>query len=113
MALHCTSSFFFLRTGMTENEYQAKLIKRIEELVPGSIVLKNDPNYLQGIPDLLILYHDKWAMLEVKRSAKDKHRPNQDYYIDLFGEWVYSSFIFPENEEVVLYELQQALGVAR
>ena len=96
-----------------ENIYQAELIKKIESLIPGCFVLKNDPNYIQGIPDLLILYGDKWAMLEVKRSERDKHRPNQDYYIDRFGEWSYSSFIFPENEEVVLNELQQALGVKR
>lgn len=94
-----------------ENVYQAELIKKIESLIPGCFVLKNDPNYIQGIPDLLILYGDKWAMLEVKRSEDDKHRPNQDYYIDKFGEWSYSSFIFPENEEVVLNELQRALGV--
>lgn len=93
-----------------ENEYQGELIKRIKSLIPGCFVLKNDPDYIQGIPDLLILYHDKWAMLEVKRSAKDKHRPNQDYYIDKFGEWTYASFIFPENEEAVLNELQRALG---
>ena len=96
-----------------ENVYQAELIKKIESLIPGCFVLKNDPNYIQGIPDLLILYEDKWAMLEVKRSKDDKHRPNQDYYIDRFGEWSYSSFIFPENEEVVLNELQRALGVKR
>lgn len=93
-----------------ENVYQSELIKKIKQLIPGSFVLKNDPDYIQGIPDLLILYKDKWAMLEVKRSSDDKHRPNQDYYIDKFGEWSYSSFIFPENEEVVLNELQQALG---
>lgn len=92
-----------------ENAYQAELIKRIENLIPGCVVLKNDPNYIQGIPDLLILYRDKWAMLEVKRSAKDKHRPNQDYYIDMFGEWVYAAFVFPENEEEILYELQRTL----
>ena len=92
-----------------ENEYQGNLIKKIEALLPGCTVLKNDPNWIQGIPDLLILYQNKWAILEVKRSAKDKHRPNQDYYIDKFGQWVYSSFIFPENEDVVLSELQRAL----
>jgi len=93
-----------------ENEYQGQLIKKIERLIPGAFVLKNDPNYIQGIPDLLILYRDKWAILEVKRSANEKHQPNQDYYIEHFGEWVYSSFIFPENEEEVLNELQRAFG---
>lgn len=98
---------------MTENEYQSKLKKKIEALLPGCYVLKNDPTYIQGIPDLLILYRDRWAALEVKRSAKEKHQPNQDYYIETFSQWVYSSFIFPENEEEVLHELQQALGASR
>lgn len=96
-----------------ENAYQADLIKKIEVLIPGCIVLKNDPNYIQGIPDLLILYKDRWAALEVKKSKKEKHRPNQDYYIDLFGEWVFSSFIFPENEEEVLNDLQRSLEFER
>ncbi len=100
---------FFWSSMKNENEYQGELIKRIKNLIPGSFVLKNDPDYIQGIPDLLILYRDKWAVLEVKRSADAKHRPNQDYYIEKFGEWVYSAFIYPENEDVVLDELQRAL----
>lgn len=107
------SPFSFEVPMKNENEYQGDLIKKIELLIPGCTVLKNDPNYLQGIPDLLILYRDKWAILEVKRSAKDKHRPNQDYYIEHFGKWVYSAFIFPENEELILNELQRALGLER
>lgn len=98
---------------MRENAYQGELIKRIKSRIPGCLVLKNDPNYLQGIPDLLILYKDRWAMLEVKKGEKEKHQPNQDYYINWFGQWVYTSFIFPENEEVVLDELQRALEFGR
>lgn len=102
-------SLFVWSSMKNENVYQAELIKRIKSLIPGSFVLKNDPDYIQGIPDLLILYKDKWAILEVKRSENEKHRPNQDYYIDMFGEWSYASFVYPENEEVVLDELQRAL----
>jgi len=93
-----------------ENKYQADLIKKIKARIPGCMVLKNDPDYIQGIPDLLILYKEHWAMLEVKKSSTEKHQPNQDYYIDKFGEWTFSSFIYPENEEEVLDELQRALG---
>lgn len=96
-----------------ENVYQGELIKRIKSRIPGSFVLKNDPDYIQGIPDLLILYKDKWAILEVKRSKNERHRPNQDYYIDMFGEWSYASFVYPENEDVVLDELQRALEPGR
>ncbi len=96
-----------------ENAYQGELIKKIKALLPGCEVLKNDPNYIQGIPDLLILSENGWAILEVKRSANEPHRPNQDYYIDKFGHWTYASFIFPENEEEVLSELQRTLGPQR
>lgn len=93
-----------------ESVYQGNLKKKIKKMIPGSIVLKNDPNWLQGIPDLTILYKDKWAFLEVKRSEEDPHRPNQDYYVDLANtNSCYGAFIFPENEKEILSELQRAL----
>ena len=96
-----------------ENEYQSGLIKRIGKRLPGCIVLKNDPEYMQGVPDLLVLWNNNWAMLECKKSAKAKHRPNQDYYIDLMNRMSFASFIFPENEEKVLNEMESALGSIR
>ena len=94
---------------MREGEYQSELKKKIQEAIPGSIVLKNDSSWLQGVPDLTVLYGGKWATLEVKRSAKESHQPNQDYYVGKMNEMAYSSFIFPENEKEVLNELQRAL----
>ena len=77
-------------------------------MFPDCIVLKNDPNYLQGVPDLIVLYNDKWATLEVKKASNSAHRPNQQYYVQKMNEMSFSAFIYPENEEVVLFELQQA-----
>lgn len=94
-----------------ENAFQAKLISDLKDIFPGCVILKNDPNYLQGVPDILILYNDRWAMLECKRDAKASHRPNQEYYIDKLGEMSYAAFIYPENREDILDELQHALGV--
>lgn len=94
---------------MLENIFQRDLIKDIERLLPGAIVLKNDPNYLQGFPDLLILYNNTWAALECKKSAKARYQPNQEYYIDLLDRMSYANTIWPENKEEVLDELQQAL----
>lgn len=95
---------------MVESEFQAKLIRELKERFPGCIVLKNDADYIQGIPDLLILHNDKWASLEVKRSESAKHRPNQDYYVAKMNSMSFAAFIFPENKEDVLHDLEQALS---
>lgn len=92
-----------------ERDYQAKLIKKIKDQFPGCIVMKNDSSYIQGIPDLLVLYRDKWASLEVKRSATASHRPNQEYYVDLMDGMSFSRFISPDNEKEVLHEMEQTL----
>ena len=92
-----------------ENKFQSELIKELEIMFPGSIVMKNDPNHIQGIPDLTILYGDRWATLECKKSAKEQSRPNQDTYVEEMNKMSYSSFIYPENKEEVLNELRQAL----
>lgn len=92
-----------------EGTFKANLKKDLKQMFPGCIVTQMDPNDIQGIPDLLILYNDKWATLECKRSSKASHRPNQNYYVEKMNDMSYSSFIFPENKEAVLNELQQAL----
>ena len=92
---------------MQERDFQPKLIKEIKERLPGCLVMKNDPNYIQGFPDLTVFYEDHWALLETKRSKRASHRPNQDYYIDRGNEMSFARFICPENKEEVLNELQQ------
>ena len=98
---------------MTETQYTAHLISKISQLLPGCLILRNDPQYIQGIPDILILYQDRWAMLEVKLSDKEEIRPNQKYYVDFLDEMSFASFITPQNEEEVLYDLQLAFGLIR
>ena len=58
---------------MLEKHFQSKVIKEIKKMFKGSIVLKTDPTYIQGIPDLLILYKKHWAALEVKQSPKRRY----------------------------------------
>jgi hypothetical protein len=98
---------------MLESVFQSRLIKELEALFKGCVILKNDENYIQGFPDLLILYKTTWAALECKREADAEKRPNQDYYINLLGEMSYANFIYPENKEEVLDELQQAFASRR
>ena len=96
-----------------ESKFQHEIIYQLKQLFPGCIILKNDPNYIQGIPDLLILYKNKWAALECKRSEREPRRPNQEYYISKMDEMSYASFIYPENKEIILDELQQTLRPRR
>ena len=92
---------------MKESKFQSDLIKELKTEFPGCIVLKNDANYFQGFPDLLVLHENKWAALECKRESDASHQPNQDYYIRKLNKMSYAGFIHPENKKEVLNELHQ------
>lgn len=93
-----------------ERDFQKDLIKDLKSMFKGCIVMKNDSSYIQGIPDLTILFKDKWASLEVKKSAKASKRPNQEYYVDTMNDMSFSRLIFPENKDSVLTELKEFFG---
>lgn len=95
---------------MLENTFKQKLVRQLKEMFPGCIITHLDPNEIQGIPDLLILYKDKWAVLEGKKSEDAPHRPNQPYYVEKMNDMSFAAFIYPENKEEVLHALQQAFG---
>ena len=94
--------------GKKESDFQTKLIEKLQDKFPDSIILKNDETYCQGIPDLSIFYKKHWAMLEVKRNKNAVRRPNQDFYVSKANEMSFARFIYPENEEEVLNDLEQA-----
>ena len=96
-----------------EKDFQTKLIKEIKHIFPGSIVMKLDAGYLQGVPDLLVLYEDKWATLELKRSGNAKRQPNQEYYVGLMNDMSFSRFVCPDNKEEVLRDLEQTFRAGR
>lgn len=93
---------------MKENKFQSELIHDLKRRFDGCIVTKLDSAHIQGIPDLLVLYKDKWATLECKKDAHAPARPNQRYYVDKMDSMSFSRFIYPENKEDVLNELQQS-----
>ena len=93
---------------MKESDFQGRLIKKLKSRFPGCVVVKNDSTYIQGIPDLLVLHNDKWVALECKRSKNSSHQPNQDFYVEKMNNMSLARFIFPENEEEVLDEIQSA-----
>ena len=103
----------WLRNAMKESKFQGELIKELKSEFPGCIVLKNDPNYIQGIPDLIVLFRDRWAALECKKEENAHHQPNQDYYISVMNNMSYARFIYPENKEEILDELQRSFRTRR
>ena len=96
---------------MLERDFQPKLIKELSELFPGALIYKNDG--IQGFPDLTILWNEHWALLECKREEKASKRMNQPYYIETANKMSFGRFIYPENKQEVLRDLQQAFGVGR
>lgn len=96
---------------MKESEFQADLKKEIKRRLPGCIVTKNE-TYALGFPDLTVYYKDKYALLECKRSKDAEKQPNQEFIIDsVNAKGGFARFVYPENKEEVLNELQQALTV--
>ena len=93
------------RSSRLESGFQDKLIKDLKNLFPGSMVFKMDQ--IQGIPDLLILWKDKWFSLECKKGTGAKRQPNQEYYVDLMNKMSFSRFVCPENREEILNELHK------
>lgn len=98
---------------MRESRFQRELIKDLKTRFPDSIIKKIDPPP-QGIPDICIFHtNGRYAFLECKKSKDEQHQPNQDYYVEKLNKQSFARFIFPENKEEVLNELQRALGSGR
>lgn len=98
---------------MLENTFKTKLVDELKTRFPGCMIFHLDPTECQGLPDLIILYENKWAALEGKKSFDSPKRPNQEYYVDKMNNMSFAAFIYPENKEDVLYELQQTFGFSR
>jgi hypothetical protein len=98
---------------MNEGQYQTKIIKKLEDIFPGCTVLKTDAGYQQGFPDLIVLWGECWAALEVKTSPSAHIQPNQDHYVKTLDRMSFAAYIYPENEEEVLNALQQAFKSPR
>ena len=96
-----------------ERDFQKDLIVDLKAMFPGCYVLKTNPNYIQGIPDLIILYNTHWAALECKREEDATKQPNQPYYVKDMNRLSFAAFIYPENREEVLHELQRSFSSRR
>jgi len=95
-----------------EGNFKSKLIEKLEKRYPNFVITKLEADLKNGIPDIVILGDKKrWATLEAKKSKKDVTKPrtnkrSQDYYVSTMSKMGYSSYIYPENEEEVLRELE-------
>lgn len=98
---------------MKESIYQARVIKELRLRFPGCFIMKNDSSYIQGVPDIIVLFGDKWAMLEVKVSGHARSQPNQQHYVSMLNEMSFAAFIYPENEEEVFNALQHTFESGR
>jgi hypothetical protein len=98
---------------MLERRYQAELIKRLRQRFPDCVILKNDSAYMQGVPDLILLWRDRWAMLEVKAEKDSDEQPNQRWYIEKLNDMSYAAFVYPGNEEEVMDEIQSTFTARR
>ena len=92
---------------MLERNFQARVIRKLKQTYPDCVVLKTDPNYIQGFPDLLVLRGRTWVALECKRDEKAARRPNQEYYVNKLDRMSLARFISPENEKEVFHEIQR------
>lgn len=92
------------RSSRLESGFQDKLIKELQYEFPGCMTFKMEQ--IQGIPDLLVLYKDKWATLECKQFARARKQPNQEYYVDRMNDMSFSRFVYPENKDNVINELR-------
>lgn len=87
---------------MLESKFQSDLIRDLESMFADIVILKNDANYKQGFPDLTLLWHERWAVLECKASITSPYRPNQEWYLDRLARLSFATTIYPENKEEVL-----------
>lgn len=94
-----------------ESRFQKNLIEELHEMLPGALIYKNET--LQGLPDLTVLWNEHWALLECKREEDASKRPNQPYYVEQANRMSFGRFIYPENKQEVLNDLQQAFGLSR
>ncbi len=91
-----------------ESEFKSKLYREIRERFPGSEVLPNDANYIQGIPDATVYFpNGRYFLLEGKREANSRRQPNQGYYVNESPLSNNAMFVSPDNKDEVLAELER------
>lgn len=99
--------------GKSESDFVHDVFKpALEAKFPDCMIIKQDPNVsFQGIPDLLMLYGDKWACFETKKGKSAAKQLNQPYYVEKMNDMSFCAFVNPENMLEVLDGVSTAFGV--
>lgn len=93
-----------------EGQFKTKAKKIIFKRYPGCFMHEMKCGD-QGIPDTLILYNEYWALLEFKDSEFAERQPNQAWYVDRFNRMGFSAFVYPENFDYILEQLDEYFDV--
>lgn len=93
---------------MIEVSFKNKFLKELEERLEHIDLdfIHTKPRH-RSFPDVFVIGPIRWAALEFKRSKNAPHQPNQDYYIASFRIKGYANFVYPENAEEVLNDLEE------
>lgn len=91
-----------------ESSFKTGLYNEIRNRFPGTEVVPNDPGYVQGFPDATVYFpNGRYFLLEGKRTSKAARQPNQDYYVNESPLSDNACFVYPENKEEILNELER------
>ncbi len=92
---------------MLESEFKKRTIQRIKDRLPSlDLDFINTKPFNRSMPDTFVIGPWCWAALEFKRSEDADQQANQDYHIERLNRKGYARFVFPENVEEVLDDLE-------
>ena len=95
---------------MTETEFEAQFCEKLRR--KGCYVIKNNAGagVPKGTPDRTVLMPGGgWAMLEFKKSAKEKYQPLQEAQLARLKQMFYSATVYPENAAEIKAEIERML----
>ncbi len=93
---------------MLESKFKKRTERRIRKrLQRVKIYIVKSSTEVRSAPDLFILGSGMWAALEFKKHKDADRQPNQEHIIDYLDNMSYATFVYPENVEGVLDDLEE------
>lgn len=94
-----------------ESDYKRKLMKKLRQ-IPSSYWYSHQAGSIRGISDIIGCVNGVMVVLEVKRSLEEYRKKSprtalqEKFLSNIRSAKGYGSFIYPENEEKILSEIQ-------